>query len=75
MGRERGGKDEPICAQTISVIAPMNCGVAVVFKRAVSSSTILPIENQREAFSRSRRASSDCDIVLVLGKQMVGCMK
>lgn len=41
----------PICAHTISVSAPMNCGVAIVFRRRVSSSTSLPIENQREALS------------------------
>jgi hypothetical protein len=54
--RKRG--EIPICAQTISVIAPMNCGVAVVFSLAVSSSTIFPMLNQSEAFRRSIRASS-----------------
>jgi len=43
--------DKPSCAHTISVMAPINWGVAVVFSRAASSSTILPMLNQREAFS------------------------
>jgi hypothetical protein len=36
----------------------MNCGVAVVFSLAVSSSIIFPMLNQREAFRRSVVASS-----------------
>jgi len=42
----------PICAQIISVNAPMNCGVAFTPNLSVSSSTILPIENQSAALSR-----------------------
>jgi hypothetical protein len=45
----------------------MNCGVAVVLSLAVSSSTIFPMLNQREAFRRSIRASS-CDIFPTLLK-------
>lgn len=40
-----------ICAQTISVSAPMKCGVALTPSLRVSSSTILPIENHRAALS------------------------
>ena len=42
----------PICAQTSSVKAPMNCGVALTPNLRVSSSTILPMENQRADLSR-----------------------
>jgi hypothetical protein len=56
--RRKKGGESPICAHTISVIAPMNCGVAVVFNLAVSSSIIFPMLNQREAFRRSVVASS-----------------
>ena len=42
----------PICAQTISVNAPMNCGVALTPNLSVSSSTILPMENQRADLRR-----------------------
>lgn len=41
----------PICVQTISVRAPMNWGVAFLFRRRQSSSTILPTANQRAALS------------------------
>lgn len=51
----------PICAHTISVNAPMNCGVALTPSLSVSSSTILPIENQRAALSRYSRQSSWVD--------------
>lgn len=51
-GREGKGGKVPICSQTISVKAPMNCGVAFMFSRRDSSSTILPMENQREALRR-----------------------
>jgi hypothetical protein len=47
----------------------MNCGVAVVLSLAVSSSTIFPMLNQREAFRRSIRASS-CDIFPALSKPL-----
>ena len=47
MGRREKEEDEPICVHTISVKVPMNCGVAVVFRRRDSSSAILPMENQR----------------------------
>jgi hypothetical protein len=68
LGGGEGGErveDKPICAHTISVIAPMNCGVAEAFNLVVSSSTIFPTENQREAFRRSRRAESLCDILFL----------
>lgn len=42
----------PICAQTISVRAPINWGVAFTPSLRVSSSTILPMENQSADFSR-----------------------
>jgi hypothetical protein len=63
--RGKRGK-RPICAHTISVMAPMNCGVAVVFNLAVSSSIIFPTLNQREAFRRSVVASSWGIFVLVV---------
>jgi hypothetical protein len=52
--RELGQKkmDEPICAHAISVRAPMNCGVALTPSRRVSSSTIWPMEYQREDLRR-----------------------
>lgn len=55
----------PICAHTISVNAPINCGVALVFRRNDSSSTILPIANQREAFKRYDRFRSSVSIAEV----------
>lgn len=50
--RKQDGGVLPICAHTISVKAPINCGVALVFRRSDSSSTILPIENQSAALRR-----------------------
>lgn len=48
----RGSCSLPICAQTISVKAPMKCGVALTPSLSVSSSTILPIENHRADLRR-----------------------
>lgn len=42
----------PICDQTNSVKPPINCGVALIPNFNVSSSTILPIANQRAALRR-----------------------
>lgn len=42
----------PIWDQTISVRAPMNCGVALMPSFMVSSSTIFPMESQSTDFSR-----------------------
>jgi len=47
----------------------MNCGVAVVFSLAVSSSIIFPMLNQREAFRRSVVASSWGILGLVVSLQ------
>jgi len=47
-----GLRCSPICAHTISVKAPINWGVALVLRRSDSSSTILPMENQRAALRR-----------------------
>lgn len=44
--------DTPICNHTISVKAPMNCGVALMPSLKVSSSTILPMESQRADLRR-----------------------
>ena len=53
----------PICIQTISVRAPMNCGVAFRFLLMDSSSTILPIENHRADLSRySKRQHAGLEI-------------
>ena len=48
----RGRCSLPTCAQTNSVKAPMNCGVALTPSLRVSSSTILPIENHRADLRR-----------------------
>ena len=42
----------PICTHTISVRAPMKCGVAFMPSLRVSSSTILPMEYHRADLSR-----------------------
>lgn len=59
----------PICVQTSSVSAPMNCGVALRLRRMLSSSTICPTANQRPdlrrcifffCFSASKHTASCC---------------
>ena len=52
---DKGNCNAPICAQTISVKAPINCGVALTPSLSVSSSTILPIENQRADLRRCKQ--------------------
>ena len=47
-------KTIPICAQTISVRAPKNCGVVFTPNLMVSSSRILPMESQSADFKRYR---------------------
>lgn len=53
----------PICVQTISVKAPINCGVAFTPSLRVSSSTILPIENHSADLRRC--ISQSVNIVIV----------
>jgi len=50
--RRFGGCHIPVCAQTISVKAPMNCAVAFTPRRRDSASTILPMENHKAALRR-----------------------
>lgn len=50
--RYRRGGDLPIWVQTISVRAPMNWGVAFLFRLSESSSTILPTANHSAALRR-----------------------
>lgn len=51
-GRQEKEPGAPSCVQTISVKAPMNCGVAEAQWRCDSVSTSWPMENQREALRR-----------------------